>query len=295
MYLKLLTTKKKMMKNHAILFFFTLSVCIHAQQSEIKGIISIHNSEYETGKRQYVKNAQVEDDFAKASAQTTDDNGNFKLVFVRTPDKTSVQLIVKKEGLQVVNIDGLSAVTSQRDLIRLSMAKPDKIAEYRRQIYQVGKTEAEKNFTSQLKKKSEQIEVLQRDAVKNKTAIEKLQTEYAELQDFTSKIEEQAQDLARRYAPINLDDAAPLYRESFRLFQQGELGKALQILRGANLVNQANKILTEEQAINKAEKELLKRDSIKEQRKKDLMQVLGLKADLHKAKLEWDSVFFVCS
>jgi hypothetical protein len=38
-----------------------------AQQSEIKGTISIYNSEYETGKRQFVTNAQIEDDLAKAT------------------------------------------------------------------------------------------------------------------------------------------------------------------------------------------------------------------------------------
>ena len=280
------------MKQVLFILLLLKTITLIAQQSEIKGIISIHNSEYETGKRQYVANAQVEDDFKKATAQTTDANGNFKLVFVRIPEKTSVQLIVKKEDLQVVNIDGLSAVTGQRDLVRLSMAKPDKIAEYRRQIYQVGKTEAEKNLAAQLKKKGEQITTLQKDVVKNKTAIERLQKEYAELQAFASKIEEQAQDLARRYAPINLDDAAPLYRESFRLFQQGELGQALQILRGAGLIKQANNIFAERKNIQNIRNEADHRDSIQDQRTKDLMQVLGLKADLHKARFEWDSVLF---
>jgi len=280
------------MKKALFILLSLNTMTLIAQQSEIKGIISIHNSEYETGKRQYVANAQVEDDFAKATPQTTDANGNFKLVFVRIPERTSIQLIVKKEDLQVVNIDGLSAVTGQRDVVRLSMAKPDKIAEYRRQIYQVGKTEAEKNLAAQLKKKGEQIITLQKDAVKNKTAIEKLQKEYAELQAFASKIEEQAQDLARRYAPINLDDAAPLYRESFRLFQQGELAQALQILRGAGLIKQANNIFAERKNIQNIRNEADHRDSIQDQRTKDLMQVLGLKADLHKAKFEWDSVLF---
>ncbi|MEI7587141.1 tetratricopeptide repeat protein [Runella sp.] len=280
------------MKISPILLSIALSAPLFAQQSVIKGVVSIHNSEYETGKRQYVQNATVEDDFEKATQQTTDDNGTFKLVFVGVPEKTSAQLIVKKEGLQVVNIDGLSAITGLRDLVRLSMAKPDKIAEYRRQIYKVGKTEAEKNLAAQLKKKGDQIETLQKDAVKNKSAIEKLQQEYAELQAFASKIEEQAQDLARRYAPVNLDDAAPLYRESFKLFQQGELSKALQILRGADLVGQANKILAEEKRINEGRQALNQQDSIKEQRKQDLLQVLGLKADLHKATFEWDSVWF---
>jgi hypothetical protein len=101
------------MKQLLFIIFLLNAIASISQQSEIKGIISIHNSEYETGKRQYVSNAQVEDDFAKATPQTTDANGNIKLVFVRIPEKTSVQLIVKKEDLLVVNIDGLNAVTGQ--------------------------------------------------------------------------------------------------------------------------------------------------------------------------------------
>jgi hypothetical protein len=38
------------------------------------------------------------------------------LVFVRVPEKTSIQLMVKKEDLQVVNIDGLNAVTGQHPM-----------------------------------------------------------------------------------------------------------------------------------------------------------------------------------
>jgi len=59
------------MKPYILLFLLSFSISLIAQQSEIKGIISIHNSEYETGKRQYVANSQVEDDFSKATPQTT--------------------------------------------------------------------------------------------------------------------------------------------------------------------------------------------------------------------------------
>ena len=169
------------------------------------------------------------------------------------------------------------------------MAKPERIAEYRRQIYNIGKTEAEKNLAAQLKKKGTAIETLQKDAQKNAAAIAQLQKEYAELDRYAKNIEEQAQDLARRYAPINLDDAAPLYREAFGAFQKGDLEKARQILRGADLIGQADKILAEREAIGTIRKEADSRDSVQAQRTKDLLQVLGLKADLHKAQFESDS------
>ncbi|MEO1438207.1 MAG: tetratricopeptide repeat protein, partial [Bacteroidota bacterium] len=280
------------MKHLLILFLIILPFTGFTQQSEIRGVISIHNSEYETGTRQYVVNAQVEDEFEQANAQLTDANGAFNLIFSGVSENTSVSLIAKKEGLQVVNLDALTAVTGQRETVRLSMAKPNQIADYRREIYQVGRTQAEKTLAAKLKKTDAEIERLQQDVEKNKVKIAQLQKEWRELQAYFDKIEAQAMDLARRYAPINLDDAAPLFREAFRLFQAGELDQALQVLRGANLVHQADQILAEEKAIKEVQKELNIRDSIKTQRKSDLMLALGLKADLHKAKFEWDSVLF---
>ena len=281
------------MKRSITILLLACASALPAQQSEIKGVISVHNSEFETGRRQYVQNATVEDYFERATPQTSDVNGKFKLVFVGVPEKTKVDLIVKKEGWELVNIAALSAVTGQRDSVRLSMARPEKIAEYRRQIYKVGKTEAEKNLAAQLQEKRRQIEVLQRDAENNKTAIAQLQREYGELQAFASKVEDMAQDLARRYAPVNLDDAAPLYRESFRLFQSGELDKALQVLREADLSGQVDDILKERKTIANIKIEVKQRDSIQQQRTTDLLLALGLKADLHKARFEWDSAL-VC-
>ena len=50
------------------------------------------------------------------------------------------------------------------------------------------------------------------------------------------------------------------------------------------MIGQADKILAERQAIGTIRKEADSRDSLQAQRTKDLLQVLGLKADLHKAQ-----------
>ena len=245
------------MKNATLYLFFIFPLILSAQQSEIKGVISIHNSEYETGKRQYVPNAQVEDEFEKAQATTTLADGNFKLTFVQVDEKTSVHLIVKKEGWQVVNIDGLNAVTGQRNLVRLSMAKPERIAEYRRELYKIGKTEADKALAIQLKKKGDALNILKKDAAKNAAQIQQLQKEYNDVQSYAKNIEAQAQDLARRFVIINLDDESATYRHAFQLFTEGAIEKAIRVLDGLNLskrladnteiVEKSDKIIVETQ------------------------------------------------
>jgi hypothetical protein len=56
------------MKNTILISLLFIATFASAQQTEVRGIVSIHNSETETGKREYVPNATVEDDFAKARA-----------------------------------------------------------------------------------------------------------------------------------------------------------------------------------------------------------------------------------
>ena len=119
---------------------------ITAQQAVVRGMVSIHNSETFSGKRQYVSNAQVEDDAKKATPTITGSNGEFKLVYVGIGEKKSVSFQVKKQGLQVVDPTKLNAVAGQEEIINVSMADPDSITAYRVKLFNIGKTEAEKKM-----------------------------------------------------------------------------------------------------------------------------------------------------
>ena len=49
------------MKNAALLLFFLKALTVSAQQSALKGTVTVFNCQFETGKKQYIVNAQVED------------------------------------------------------------------------------------------------------------------------------------------------------------------------------------------------------------------------------------------
>ena len=72
-----------------------------AQQITLTGQVSIHNSKYNSGKIEYVKNAYASAPFTKPGS--TDDNGIFQLEFVGLDGGTSVKVEVEKAGLEVVN------------------------------------------------------------------------------------------------------------------------------------------------------------------------------------------------
>ena len=253
------------------LFFLCLICClqISAQQSSVSGVVSIFNSETRTGKRQYVSNAQVENDSNKVQPTVTNENGKFKLIFVGINEKESVSFVVRKAGLQVVNIDALSAIAGQNDILKISMANPDSIAEYRRKIYNVGKTEAEKYQERLAIKINMELIDLKKNGLQNKNKIAQLEAELSQSEKQRKKIEEQAQELATKYAPVNLDDVSSLFREAFLLFQKGNLDAAQLLLNQADLPDKIDSILLEEKKIEQTKKDLTERDSLVKKRKKE--------------------------
>ena len=276
------------------LFFPAIIYCLQvsAQQSTISGVVSIFNSETQTGKRQYVSNAQVEDYFSKAQPTITNENGQFKLIFVGVNEKESVSFLVKKTGLQVVNTDALSAIAGQNDILKISMADPDSIAAYRRKIYNVGKTEAEKYQERLVIKINRELTDLKKNSVQNKTKIDQLEAELAQSEKQRKKIEEQAQELTTRYAPVNLDDVSSLFRKAFLLFQKGNLDSAQLVLKQADLPGKIDSILLEEKKIEEGKKDFTERELLKNKRKKECAEGFLLKADLHKTSYEFDSVSY---
>lgn len=272
------------------LIFFSLSCNLFGQQSKINGVVSIFNSETNTGKRKYVSNAQVEAVFGKATPTTTNKQGEFKLIYVGVNEKAPVSFSVKKTGLQVVNIDKLNAIAGQEEVIKISMASPDSIADYRRKLYLVGRTAAEKNLKNLIQEKTGQLETLKQSVNQNKTKISELSQAIFELSNQGNKIEEQAQELASKYAPINLDDASKLFKDAFLMFKKGDLDSAQMLLTKAHLAGKIDSILLEEKKISLNKKELDERDSIKNVRKNDATQALELQIDLYKTQYKFKDV-----
>jgi len=278
------------MKCLLIFLLFIGPLLLVGQQSSIRGVVSIHNSETETGKRQYVANAGVTDDFGKAQPVITDANGQFILIYVGVEEKSGVSFQVKKEGLEVVNTSALEAVTGQQNLVKISMASREKLDEYRRLIYKIGKTEAEKKLEKLVAQKSRELLALRQNAALNEIKIKRLEQDLIELEEQSRKIDDQAQELARKYAPINLDDQSAVFRNAFVLFQKGQLDSSLLILAKVNLANMVSQILTEREKLGELQLGLVVRDSVQKQRTKEVSEALHFKADLHLTNFEFDSV-----
>lgn len=262
---------------------FLLSQPLFAQSSTITGTVAIFNSQFETGKREFVANAQVEDDYKKSNATITDAGGHFKLSLVGIKDQEKVFYSVKKQGLEVVNIDALQAVAGQSEATRVFMAPEGKIAENKLKYYKINREASEKALTEKLKSLEKQIAAAQSDAVRLKG----LQEEYGRLQAQFDKIEETARDLAERYARTNLDDVSADYQRAFRCFQRGQLDSALLIFKAIDLEADAAGIISEQGRNADLAAEYARRDSEKNKRKRETNEALRFKAQLHQTKFEF--------
>jgi tetratricopeptide (TPR) repeat protein len=277
------------MKNALLTFpMLLLAVTTVCQQIPFHGVVTVQNSLYETGKVEYVSFASVEENENRAQSTLTDADGKFNLVLVGIPEKEHFSFQVKKEGLEVVNIAQSEAMCGQKEVVRIFMAKPKYLADFRSKIYNVGKTSAQKA----LEKKQQQLladyNTEKAKTQQNQERIGLLEADLAKVFDQLTKVEQLANDLADKYQRVNLDDASEQYRDAFRLFQEGDLTQAQSLLQSSFI--HAENIMAERTRLEILKKEIAERDSVQKKRTTETMQELRLKADLHKAQNEWDSV-----
>ena len=260
--------------------FLFWSLNLFSQQTSISGVVSIHNSLFETGKIKYVYLAQVEEKFGNSHVTTTDLNGNFHLPLIGISKGKQFDFTVFKEGLEVVNFDQLTAIAGQQDAIKVSMARPKYLADFRKNIYRVGKTKAEEVLEIKIQKTEEDLSQAQKQTNIDQNRIRALQNEYSKLRIAYERIDEQASNLAERYSRINLDAVSGLFKKAFRYFQKGELEAAIDILNTGTLKNQIQEIRKEENKIHSVQNELNERDSIVKRRIAETIQALKFKVEI---------------
>lgn len=253
-----------------------------AQQSHLQGTVAVFNSQFETGKKQYVANAAVEEDYGNSQATVTHEDGSFKLPLIDIKDQDKVFYSVKKAGMEVVNTDALQAVAGQIALLRVFMAPEGKIAENKLNYYRINRNAAEKALSEQLAHLEKAIDATQNDPLN----LKKRQEEYELLRGQFDQLDGMAQALAERYAQTNLDEVSADYQRAFRCFQRGALDSALLVFQSMNVESNALALVSEQQRNQNLAVEYAKRGSEQQQRKAETLQTLRFKAALHQTQFE---------
>jgi len=270
---------KKLLLLCFFLFPYLIGTSLCAQQSTISGIVSIHNSQTETGTRQFVHNATIKDSLNQAQQVLTSNNGGFDLVYVSVPNGTSVRIKVSIKGLEVVNIYELKAVLGQLSLMRISMATPQEIKKMSENMYNNGYTNASKKYKAEIKATKEKLSLLEQNDDENRQEIASLQDRLVKLENRSDRLEEQMKELTERYVQVNLDDALPLYKEAFNLFQEGKPEEALSRL-GGPLEKMTDKYFIKENQNRSRKEETIQNDKELAEELPKLLTTWQFRADL---------------
>lgn len=265
------------MKPGNFLFCVFLPIGLYAQQSEIRGVVSIHNSKFETGKTEYVANVQIEESFGRGNATISDVGGHFKFSTVGIPFKETMTIVAKKQGLELVNPEELNVVVGQVSWVKIYMCPKGKITENKRKYYNIGKTESEKALSAKITEKQTERERLLKDAKANQQAIWALESEIKNLYDKYQTIDANARELAEKFSRVNLDDASEHYQRAFRHFQNGKIDSALIVLEEADYARQVDEILLEEIKLASLKDVVHHNDSVLSARKDSLIKTYFLK------------------
>ncbi|MEL6142267.1 MAG: tetratricopeptide repeat protein, partial [Bacteroidota bacterium] len=209
-----------------------------AQQINLTGRVSIHNSKYRTGQIDYVEGTVVSAPYA---GETNSDNeGKWRLTFQGIPGGTVIKLGVEKAGYEVVNSYDLERVVlGQKPRLPIYITTKGRLAQAQTELYNISKK-------ALYARKDAIIARLQGEKAESETALAELAADWGvEISSvgeamtlLDSKIEELEQRLpkfAQELAAKNLDFASDLYIKAYELYQAGDIERAIAMLDDAKL------------------------------------------------------------
>lgn len=273
-------------------FFSCFISIVNAQQIRLEGVVTIHNSKYNTGKTKYVSNTQIFAEFTNPAS--SDDKGNFELIFVGIEEGTSIKIHAEKSGLEIVNKRELSdVVVGRRIPLKIYLAPIGELAKAQTELYNV-------SIASLTKRHNKIIAQLRGEAKNSNAAIKDLEQKinraisdrFEAEQILTEQLNTTKQRLpefAKELAIVNLDYASKMYQEAYEYFKNGEIEKAIETLDEAILDREAKEAL---ERLSTLKNDISTLDSAKVIAEKDLcenIKSLILKAKAHYQKLQYDS------
>lgn len=220
------------------LLFFAIPVVCNSQQIKLTGQVSIHNSKYNTGTIEYVKDAYVTAPLTKSS--NTDNEGKFELDFVGIKAGTPIRVQVDKAGLEVVNeYDLKEVIISRITPLKVYLTPKGELVKAQTELYNISR---EALFTQ----KDALISRLKSTEATSKIAIEELEVRLGQqisnrfeaetlLNSRIEQLKNRLPEFAQNLASQNLDFASAKYIEAYEFFKNGYIQKAIEILDDTSL------------------------------------------------------------
>ena len=228
------------------LLFLTISNTILSQDIVFKGVLYEHNSKTKTGKIKPIQNAQVLIQYSTPSI--TDNNGKFKTQSSGYKLGQSTKVIVKKSGYEVVNIKDLeNIIAGSIEDVKIFMAPQNQLYESQLNYYNLAKKSINYNFELKFKKLEDERKLKEIKLKNNREEFEKFLIKYSEkslnLENEKSVAINNAQDLSKKIAEINLDFADDLLKKSIGYYTIGNIDSCLILLNSSQFTYYEKKAL----------------------------------------------------
>lgn len=164
-----------------------------------------------------------------SSPTASKSDGSFELVFANKQPGDKVALLISKNGYDLVNSKEVEDVIIRKnadDLITIVMCPQGQRNQIALNYYNI----IIQNANAALEKKLAAIDARLGDLESDDQARNQLLEEKERLRQERDQAVAQAEDLARRLADIDLDQASELSREALETLQSGDLDAALAVL-----------------------------------------------------------------
>lgn len=208
----------------SIVFLSTL--CI-AQNGVVRGIVKLQNS----GSKP-LPNAQIS--AFGASPVYSNSSGMYEMSFNSKKPGATVSLMVSADGYEVINEKELERCVIRQnpdELVFVIMAKQGQRNKQALAYYNIIVGNTNQNYDKELKNINTRLNSLAADNSERDVLL----TQIDELQQEKEALLNQAEELAKQLATVDLDRASNLANEAYQKFQNGDVKAALTVLDDATL------------------------------------------------------------
>ncbi len=223
---------QKLILTATLFFLFKL---IYAQQDiSLPGEVVRQNSRVKTGKVELLSNVSIK--ATQATPTRSDINGKFTLVFSDKPAYNVTRVFAEKANMEIVNKTDLerTVVIGRLSKFKIVMCPPDELLENQMLYYGIARDAIVlrfKNRINTIEKTNTGLDKL--IALVNedfKLEVKTKDQAIFALEKEWSKALESAQEIAQKFAAINLDDADVLYLQAEAAYRKGDFDQVLSLL-----------------------------------------------------------------
>lgn len=281
-----------MSKYHFFLLLSFFASTAFSQQIPLSGQVSIHNSQYQTERIEYVEGASVSAAFGGATQ--TDSQGDFNLTFSSVTEGDLIELNIEKTGLEVVNErDILYAVLGRSRPLRVYMAPEGQLAQAQTELYEVSLQAITARYDALIAELRQggtrstaiiaELEEQLNQEIEHRFAAEDLLNEKLEA------LKEQLPETTKRLAQVNMDFASDNYRTAFELYKKGEIEAALEKLDEATLSEESTQVLATLDGIKKNQADYQIALAQEEEKAYQIVESYQLKAEAYNLIFDYRS------